>query len=245
MIAGLLLDFYGTVVHEDDEIIAAICEEIAKASPATLEAREVARFWWATFSKECADRHGHTFRQQRDIERTSIARTLDEFGVALDPNLLSQSLFEHWRRPPIFDDAVAFLAGLHLPVCVISNIDRSDLESAIAHHGLAFDHVVTSEDVRSYKPRAELFRAGLDQLGLGAGAVLHVGDSLSSDVMGANALGIRVAWINRRRRSLPQHMTVERDVATLTDLESTADHVMSQDIVDTCSHVIVDELRAG
>jgi hypothetical protein len=29
MVAALLLDFYGTVAHEDDAILAAICAQVA------------------------------------------------------------------------------------------------------------------------------------------------------------------------------------------------------------------------
>jgi FMN phosphatase YigB (HAD superfamily) len=34
--------------------------------------------------------------------------------------------------------------------------------------------------------------------------VLHIGDGRSSDVPGAQALGIPVAWVNREGRALPE-----------------------------------------
>ena len=54
-----------------------------------------------------------------------------------------------------------FCRTVELPVVVVSNIDRQDIQAAIDLHGLAFETVITSEDVRSYKPRPELFVAGL------------------------------------------------------------------------------------
>ena len=105
-----------------------------------------------------------------------------------------------------------------MPVCVVSNIDRSDLEAALEYHGLVFDHVVTSEDVRSYKPRPEVFLEAMGLLGVAAHDLLHVGDSLSSDIAGANALGVPVAWVNRSGRDLPADMTLWAQVENLIEL---------------------------
>ena len=61
-----------------------------------------------------------------------------------------------------------------------------------------FDGLAISEDVGLRKPRREIFQAILTQLGVEPGETLHVGDNLAADVAGAEALGIRTAWITRR-----------------------------------------------
>ena len=66
--------------------------------------------------------------------------------------------------------------------------------------GLSFDSVVTSEDCRSYKPRKEIFEKALDLMGVDAEEVVHIGDSFSSDVLGAYNAGIDGIWINRKGR---------------------------------------------
>jgi 2-haloacid dehalogenase/putative hydrolase of the HAD superfamily len=88
----------------------------------------------------------------------------------------------------------------------------------VAHHDLDLPLRVTSEAVCSYKPRPEIFLAALDQLRLPAANVLHVGDSLTSDVAGANVLGIPVAWVNRRARPRPPHLLIEHEISDLRDL---------------------------
>lgn len=40
---GLLLDFYGTLVHEDDEIILIICEEIRCSAGIEATAGDIGR----------------------------------------------------------------------------------------------------------------------------------------------------------------------------------------------------------
>lgn len=96
--------------------------------------------------------------------------------------------------------------------------------AALNHHDLTFDFVITSEDVRSYKPRPELFIAGLDAIGTHPDGVLHVGDSLTNDVAGGQRLGIATGWTNRSHRpAQPETQpTYEfhdlRDIMQLTQL---------------------------
>jgi 2-haloacid dehalogenase/putative hydrolase of the HAD superfamily len=140
------------------------------------------------------------------------------FGADLDLDSLSNQIFAYWQRPPLLPDAMDFLATLNRPVCIVSNIDRQDLETALAHHDIRVDLSVTSEDVRAYKPRPEPFQLALDLLGLDRDDVLHVGDSLSGDVTGANALGIPVAWVNRNGRNRPPTSRLAHEVPDLAAL---------------------------
>lgn len=218
MVDALLLDFYGTVVHEDDVVIDQICGSICRSASVPATPKEVGRYWWATFSEIFTHSHGDAFQTQRRIESVSLAQTIERFGARCDVEELSEPLFAHWECPPIFDDAVELLDGVRVPVVVVSNIDRHDIEAAIDHHGLVFEHVVTSEDVRSYKPRPELFAAGLQLVDCRPDRVLHVGDSLTSDVAGALGLGIPVAWVNRSGRPSPKAPGPTHEVTRLTDL---------------------------
>ncbi|MCP4100601.1 MAG: HAD family hydrolase [Lentisphaerae bacterium] len=215
---AVLLDFYGTVVHEDDVVIDQICKTISQTAGAQATPNEIGSCWWATFSDAFGHSHGDNFQTQRRLELAALAQTINNFDAHCDADELTEPLFAHWERPPIFEDATRFLAGLDLPVVVLSNIDRVDIETAIAHHNLTFDHVITSEDVRSYKPRPELFLAGLEAARCPPDRVLHVGDSLTSDVAGARQLGIPVAWINRAGKPPPKTHRPTYEMATLEDL---------------------------
>lgn len=205
--SAVLLDFYGTVVEEDDPVISSVCREIHETAAAEVQAGPgaVAEYWSSSFADLCAASAGPTFATQRKLERRSLQATLQYFGSSADESALSNQLFTYWRQPPIFPDARAFLDGIRRPVCIVSNIDRSDLEAAISHHGLQVAMIVTSEQARAYKPRPEPFQLALDLLGLTPADVLHVGDSLTADVAGATALNIPVTWVNRTSRPRPTH----------------------------------------
>lgn len=95
------------------------------------------------------------------------------------------------------------LAGLrrYVRLGLCSNFNHSPTARRVLDDaGLAghLDAVVISEDVGLRKPRPEVFRAALTQLGVDASEALHVGDRLDADVDGAAAAGIRTAWISRR-----------------------------------------------
>ncbi|WP_306769282.1 HAD family hydrolase [Parafrankia sp. BMG5.11] len=54
-------------------------------------------------------------------------------------------------------------------------------------------------------------------LGLPPDAVLHIGDSLTSDVAGAHTLGIPTIWVNRSGRPRPADLTSIAEVGALTE----------------------------
>ena len=200
---AILLDFYGTVVEEDDAPIAQICQRIAEVSAIPALPAEIGARWGRIFADPCAESYGGCFRLLNALERCSLTCVLHEFECGLDPASLSEDLYAYWARPRLYPETREVLSRVSLPICLVSNADNAELQSALRYHGLRFGWIVTSEDCRAYKPRREMFERALSLLGLGPGQVLHVGDSLRSDVRGAKALGIPVLWINRKGKPVP------------------------------------------
>jgi 2-haloacid dehalogenase/putative hydrolase of the HAD superfamily len=206
--AYAFLDVYGTLVHEDDLVIAEICRQLAEHSGGAVAANAIARHWWQSFVPLCAAASGDAFQTQRILARSSLEQTISHFGLdcAVDP--LIERQYAHWRTPPIFDDTRPFLERLRasgIAICLVSNIDGDELDAALAHHGLVFDYVITSERSRSYKPRPEMFEDALALVGAAPETVLHIGDSFSNDVRGAAAADIPVAWLNRTGKPTPDN----------------------------------------
>lgn len=214
---AILLDFYGTLVEEDDRIIGRIVRAIAKDSPVGPTPGQVAGAW--RFGEVCAAAYGSDFRTQRELERESLQTLLNTFQSRLSVEALSAELYAYWRAPRVYAESRAFVDGLDVPICIASNIDREDIMAAMTRRRCHFEHVVTSQCCRSYKPRPEVFRRALDILGVRPEEALHVGDSWGSDVLGAHACGIPVAWINRRGRPRPDDpIPIAYEVANLAEL---------------------------
>lgn len=206
---ALLLDCYGTLVHEDDSVVAEICAEAAAAiggaGPEVL-----GRAWADSWRVAPATVHGSAFETQYELCRRTLAEAAAQVGARPLPDALLNRLIDrqrdYWRAPVAHSGLAGLLkaseeAGLR--VCVASNIDRDDLTAALRHVGLSALTHVTSEEVRAYKPRPELFSAALQSVGVDAAEALYVGDSWRGDVLGAAGLGLASVWVNRRGLPLP------------------------------------------
>lgn len=202
MSKALFLDFYGTVVHEDGEIIKKIIQIIYETGNAESKS-EIGAFWWLDFQEMFTNAFGDRFETQRALEEKSLAHTLAKFASTADAKELSDLMFEHWRKPPIFDDAKVLFDTCPLPIYLVSNIDTPDILQAIEYHGLKPAGVFTSQDAKAYKPRKEVFELALKNTGLKANEVIHIGDSISSDVEGASSVNIKALWLNRFGREVP------------------------------------------
>lgn len=211
MIKAVFLDFYGTVVHEDGEIIKIICERIFKTGKAP-DLYQIGSYWWNEFQNLFLNSYGESFRTQRELELQSIINTLQHFESSENAEDICALMFERWERPPLFEDAKIFLKQCPVPIYIVSNIDNHDINKAIALYSLKTARIFTSEDARSYKPRKEIFEIALKETGLRPDDVVHIGDSFNSDVRGAGAVGINAIWLNRSGKAAPEEVVEVSDL---------------------------------
>ncbi len=86
------------------------------------------------------------------------------------------------------------LGGLRLGV--VTNCSLMLGRVAAAEVGVAFDAVVTAEEVGFYKPNAQAYRAGLTALGLAADRCVFVAGS-AYDLVGAGRIPLDTYWHDR------------------------------------------------
>ena len=213
-IKAFFVDFYGTVVHEDGEVIKKITKIICETGKGE-NPSDIDFFWWKDFQTMFMNSYGDSFETQRMLEEKSLVHTLVQFNSNANAKELSEMMFAHWVKPPIFEDSKEFFEKSNLPIYIVSNIDTADILQAISYHDLHPAGVFTSEEAKSYKPRKELFELALKRTGLKADEVIHIGDSVSSDVNGAAGVGIRALWLNRSGKNVPQGV---ESISSLLDL---------------------------
>lgn len=175
MIKAVFIDFYGTVVHEDGEVIKQVSQEIYSTGKVT-DKSEIGTYWWNEFQKAFNSAYEDSFETQRKLEYESLKKTIEYFNSTANAKELSDLMFAHWIKPPIFEESKQFFEMCPVPIYVVSNIDRDDVLKAIEYHGLKPNGIFTSEDAKSYKPRKELFQFALNSTGLSAEQVVHIGD---------------------------------------------------------------------
>jgi putative hydrolase of the HAD superfamily len=107
----------------------------------------------------------------------------------------------------LYDEAEAVLrelAARQLKIGLISNSHRS-MDEFVEHFRLQglVAAAVSSADHGYLKPHPSIFEAALTQAGVEARASLMVGDSLTHDVHGARAVGMRGVLLHRHEGPLP------------------------------------------
>lgn len=202
MFHAFFIDYYGTLVCEDNEKIDLITQKIFETGCAQTKT-EIGEFWWKQFKGMCDKASGENFRRQRELEYLALKNTIEKYNSTEDAEVLCEMLFEYWRNPLIFPETKEFFRRYPVPIYVVSNIDTDDIEAAFKNLDLHPDGVFTSEDAKSYKPNKEIFELALEKTGLSADEVLHIGDSLSCDIEGAKNAGIDVVWLNRGKKECP------------------------------------------
>ncbi|MCL4459278.1 MAG: HAD-IA family hydrolase [Chloroflexi bacterium] len=103
----------------------------------------------------------------------------------------------------LFEDAIPVIQSLRsrgLRLAVVSNNSEQRLAELARQFALTpyLELIVSSEIVGVGKPDGRIFQYALDQLGISADCVLHLGDSYEADVIGARAVGIAPVLIDRR-----------------------------------------------
>jgi len=81
-----------------------------------------------------------------------------------------------------------------------------------------FRFVVFSQDYGVEKPNPEIFWIAVEKAGCSKTQLLHVGDSLTDDIMGAMNTGIKCVWFNRNQMKNHLGIKIDHEIHRLSDL---------------------------
>lgn len=208
---GIFLDLYGTLTAGDRQAVESVCEDIVREHALTISAYELSINWGERFFNSLDNCSGQGFKTLFDVEIQTLRETMAALRVDVDARRYTEKLQQYWKAPPPQPEVQEFIAAIDLPICIVSNADHADALMALARCEVKAAHVVTSEQARSYKPDRAIFEIALRRTGWRRDRVIHVGDSLHSDVGGAMVAGIKSGWVNRAHRihdigtHLPDH----------------------------------------
>ena len=192
----LAFDVYGTLVDP-----LGIETELRRLVPGV--AAEISRSWRQkqleyTFRLTAMERY-------EDFER--VTRRALEYALAAEPAgreitaREKDSLMSRYDDLELFPDAVPGLKRLREAghaTAVFSNGSPRMLDSLMEATGLGeyFQAVISVDEVGAYKPSTRVYRHAARRLGREIGEVRLV-SSNPFDVVGAEAAGMRAAWIDR------------------------------------------------
>jgi 2-haloacid dehalogenase len=164
------------------------------------------------------------YRPYREVLAESVRRMCAERGAAIRPGdeQVLASTLAYW---PLYADTNAALQALKAQgwkLAILSNVDRDLIAGTLRHFEVAFDLVITAEDVRSYKPAPAHAQRFLDITGVAAGDWLYAAVSLQYDLVQGQRLGAQCAWINRDRESAADSGFLRGNLAGMMELPALA-----------------------
>lgn len=82
-----------------------------------------------------------------------------------------------------------------------------------------FKHILVSEEVGYAKPHPSIFQRALELAEVPPGEALFVGDTPETDILGAQGVGLKTVWLNRKGRRWPEGLSPpEHSITTLAQL---------------------------
>lgn len=189
-------DCYGTLIDWETGILAAVTPVVARRGIA-LEAEQLLRL----YARYEAEQEVGPYKPYRDVLCSVMAGIASELGFVPTTSEL-QTLPDSVGHWPPFADTVAALTRLQAryKLVILSNIDDAMFAATNPLLQVAFDAVITAQQVGSYKPALQNFQFALNRLGVLPQHVLHVAQSLYHDHVPAKTLGLTTVWVNRQSR---------------------------------------------
>ena len=150
------------------------------------------------------------FRRYRAVLTETTRRVAQKLGVELKPDDATAlvSTIPYW---PAFADVGPALGAVRKEgwkLALLTNCDRDLIALTQRRLPVAFDAVVTAEDVSAYKPDHAHFKLFQSTFGSSAAAWIHVAQSYFHDIKPTSEMGITRVWVNRQG---------ERDDPSLAD----------------------------
>jgi 2-haloacid dehalogenase len=215
-----MFDQYGTVVDMQSGLVEAATPYLAKKGWRG-DPNAFVTWWRRThFENSMIDALLHKeHTPYREIGHRAVAHVLERAKIDHTMDEVHDLVAAIERLKP-FPEVPAALARLKscYKLVVLSNGDPDMLEAAKAHHGIAFDRVISVAVANAFKPHVATYTKAAELLGMRMDQVLFVANH-AFDCIGAKSAGMRTAFINRRKR--PFGMTPHQpdiEVRTMTEL---------------------------
>jgi len=189
---ALVFDAYGTLF--DVHSIAQRCESFWPG-----EGARVSQLWRAkqlewTWQRSLMRRYVPFSR----ITRDALAYACAVQRVPLDEEKANR-LMQEYLALALYPDVRGALATLRTArhkLAILTNGSPDMIEPLVAQSGLAFDAVLSVDEVKVFKPAPEVYELAVKRLGAAPGEIGFV-SSNCWDAQGAKSFGFRVWWINR------------------------------------------------
>ncbi len=215
-IKAITIDFYGTLVRDNNGVVRDICRRISQSAVKRIVSpADVGLAWWRVVEEMMSS---GTFYDTKTLEKTAIETIIKEFNSVEDPDELFEEVMESLKKPLIYQDTQTFLERLPIDFAVIENMDKDILEDAICYCQMDVENIIASDEAKAYKPSEKIFIDAADKLGFSPSEILHAGSSIKYDIAPAKKLGMKTCWINRQKKPKKSNVKPDVECSSLLDL---------------------------
>lgn len=193
----LSFDCYGTLIDWESGILGAL-RPILKGHNLQVSDHEILEFYAYV---EASIEQG-AYLSYQEVLCSVVKQFGERFKFHATENEIA-SLAGSLQDWPPFADTEPALRKLQkkYQLAIISNVDDELLAASINQLGIEFDHVITAQQAKAYKPSEAVFELALRNIDILREGILHCAQSLYHDIAPARKLGIKTIWINRRHRA--------------------------------------------
>ncbi len=211
MLKAVFMDYTGTMVQEDEpytrELLAYFISHSRIKDP-----QEILKVVWGKVKEIEAECYGERFVGNDERADRILAYCRENCGLDGDMDHMHEVWRKIWVQAPLFDDVKPFFEKSSLPVYVLSNDDLCYLEESMRLKDLHPAGIVSAELAKACKPHPAIFEKAMEIAGVTAEEVIHIGDSVTSDVEPAKRLGIRPVYLSRGRDTVIEGVRVIRSL---------------------------------
>jgi 2-haloacid dehalogenase len=218
----LTFDCYGTIADWNSCMRAALAPAAGSGA---------ARLLTAYHQAELALEAGPSYLPYRDILASGLRIAARRCGIKLggegegddngggadrgagDP---AEAFARAWPDMTLFEDADPALRALAddgWKLAILTNCDDDLFATTAPKFPVAFDVVVTAQQVRSYKPDLGHFRKFAETTGATPENWIHVANSWVHDILPAARMGLRSVWVDRDLTGHPAKVADRRITA--------------------------------
>ena len=193
-VSTLTFDSYSTLV-DVDAAERALADRVDEPEP-------VSKLWRArSLEYTFVANHVDAYQPFYEMNRDALQYALDAHGVEL-PSAERDEILAVYHELDVFDDVRDGIERLRdggYDCYVLSNGNPEMLASMVAHAGIGdlVEDTISADEVRTFKPDAELYRHGAARTGTPIDAIAHVTAGWF-DVMGATHAGMQGVWVDRK-----------------------------------------------
>ena len=160
----------------------------------------------------------------------ALKKLIYQSGIPLNKDITLKKLLEIYylevySERKLYPEVISVLNSLKnigVRMGVVSNTTnpRFMKENEMQATGLApfFDFAIYSSDAPYRKPHPSIFQLAIERLRMKPEEILFVGDNLRLDIVGAQNVGMKSAWINRERKDILAGSEPDYELHSLEDL---------------------------